>query len=258
MKIMTNNILEGGIDNKGSRIEHIIDVIKEVNPDFVALQEANNFDENDSELLKTISNETNLPHYALSPGAPYPNRKRCPVASLSRYPLRKEHTFPESSFQSAALSVAIDSPLGEISLCNVHLHANSEAERLKEIKVIIKYQSKHENHIILGDLNAISRSDNIPNLSTEESTRYDLTRFDVTDMLGESYVDVVSHVDVSDNSTHPTVGVSHPICKNPIRIDYIFVNPPLASNIKSGAVIKTKASDIASDHYPVVVTLTGR
>ncbi len=256
MKIMTSNILEGGIDKKGSRIEHIIAVINEVNPDFIALQEANNFDENDNELLKTVSNETNLPHYTLSPGAPNPDRKRYHVASLSRYPLREEHTFPESTFQSAALSVAIDSPLGEISLCNVHLHANSEAERLKEIEVIIKYQSKHKNHIILGDFNAVSRSDDLPDLSIEESTRYDFPHFDVTDMLSEGYVDVVSHLDVSDNSTHPTVGVSHPICKSPIRIDYIFVNPSLVSNVNSGAVIKTETSEIASDHYPVVVTLS--
>ncbi len=256
MKIMTSNILEGGIDNKGSRIEHIIDVIKKVNPDFLALQEANNFDENDNELLKTVSNETNLPHYTLSPGAPYTDRKRYHVASLSRYPLREEHTFPESSFQSAALSVAIDSPLGEISLCNVHLHDSSEAERLKEIAVILKHQSKHKNHIILGDFNAVSRSDNCRNFSSEESARDDLTRFDVTDILSRSYVDVVSHLNVSENSTHPTVGVPHPISKSPIRIDYIFVNQSLVSNIRSGAVIKTKTSDIASDHYPVVVTLS--
>ena len=256
MKIMTNNILEGGVDNKGSRIEHIIDVIKEVNPDFVALQEANNFDKNDNELLKTVSSETNLPHYALSPGAPYQDQKSYHVASLSRYPLREEHTFPESSFQSAALSVAIDSPLGEISLCNVHLHDSSEAERLKEISVITKYQSKHKNYIILGDLNAISRSDNHRNLSSEESARYDLTRFDVTDMLSRRYVDVVSHLNVSENCTHPTVGVSHPISKSSIRIDYIFVTQSLVSNIRSGAIIKTKTSDVASDHYPVVVTLS--
>ncbi len=214
MRIMTNNILEGGLDNKGARIEKIIDVIKEANPDFVALQEANSFDENDNELLKTVSNETNLPHYALSPGALYKDRKRYHVASLSRYPLREEHTFPKSQFQSAALSVAIDSPLGEISLCNVHLHDSSEAERLKEIEIIIKYQSKHKNHVILGDLNAISRSDNYRNLSSEEFTHYDLTRFDVTDMLSRNYVDVVSHIKVSANSTHPTVGVSHPISKS--------------------------------------------
>ena len=256
MRVLTNNILEGGVDTKGSRIEKIIDVIKEANPDFVALQEANNFDKNDNELLKTVSNETNLPHYALSPGALYKDQKRYHVASLSRYPLRQEHTFPESRFQSAALSVVIDSPLGEISLCNVHLHDSSEVERLKEIEVIIKHQSKHKNHIILGDFNAISRSDDCHNLPSEESTRYNLTHFDVTDMLNRDYVDVVSHLNVSDNGTHPTVGVCHPISKNPIRIDYIFVNQSLVSNIKNGAIIKSKASDVASDHYPVVVTLT--
>ncbi len=256
MKIMTYNILEGGIDNKGSRIEHIIDVIKEVNPDFLALQEANNFDKNDSELLKRVSNETNLPHYTLSQGALHGDGERYHVVSLSRYPLREEHTFPESSFQSAALSLVIDSSLGEISLCNVHLHASSEDERLKELAVILKYQSRNKNNIILGDFNAISRSDHYADLSAEEFTHYDLTRFDVTDMLNRSYVDVISNLNVSESSTHPTVGVPHPISKSPIRIDYMFITQSLFSNIKSGAVIKTKTSDVASDHYPTVVTLS--
>jgi len=150
MKIMTSNILEGGIDDKGSRIEYIIDVIKEVNPDFLALQEANNFDKNNNELLKRVSNEIKLPHYTLSQGALYDDQRRYHVVSLSRYPMREERTFQDPLFQSAALSVVIDSPLGELSLCNVHLHAHSEDERLKELAVILKYQSKHKNHIILG------------------------------------------------------------------------------------------------------------
>jgi endonuclease/exonuclease/phosphatase family metal-dependent hydrolase len=110
MKIMTYNILEGGVDDNGSRIEHIIDVIKEVNPGFLALQEANNFDKNDNELLKRVSNETKLPHYTLSQGSLYEGKKRYHVVILSRYPLREEYTFPDSSFQAAALSVVVDSP----------------------------------------------------------------------------------------------------------------------------------------------------
>jgi hypothetical protein len=43
---MTYNILHGGIDSNGSRIEYIIDIIKEEIPDFVAIQEAHKFDKN--------------------------------------------------------------------------------------------------------------------------------------------------------------------------------------------------------------------
>ena len=46
-------VLNGGFDENGSRIKHIIDVVKEVNPDVLALQETYNFSKNDNELLKT-------------------------------------------------------------------------------------------------------------------------------------------------------------------------------------------------------------
>lgn len=247
MKIMTYNILDGGIDDKGSRIEYIIDVIKKAKPDFVAIQEANNFAKNDNELLKRLSKETNLSHYALS---------RDHVVSLSRNPLREEHQFPESSFQSAALSVVINSPIGELSLCNVHLHANSEDERLKEVKAVLNYQSKYKKYIILGDFNALSRSDNYGDLSAREFTHYDLTGFEVTDMLNIDHVDAVANLNVKDRSTHPTIGVGNPISKSPIRIDYMFVTPSLSAHIKDATVIKTQTAEKASDHYPVVITLS--
>jgi len=265
MIIMTFNIFRGGIDANGSRIEHIINVVNSVNPDFLALQEANNFDKNDYALLKRISAETNLPHYALSQGSLDEDGKRpcvtgvpgerSHVASLSRYPLRNIHTFLGSSFQCAALSVVVDSPLGELSLCNVHLHAHSEDERLKEIGVVLDYQSKFEKNIILGDCNALSRSDTYGSLSAKEFTYYDLTRFDATDMLNKDHIDSSAHLGVTDRSTHPTHGCPHPLSKSAIRVDYIWVTPSLSCSMQAAAVIKTPDSEIASDHHPLTLTL---
>jgi len=118
---MTYNILDGGIDSNGSRIEYIIDTIKKEKPDFVAIQEAHNFDKNENELLKKVSKAVKLPYYALSQGALDDDKERSHVVSLSRYPLQEEYLFPNFTFQCAALSVVIDSPLGNsqfvISIC---------------------------------------------------------------------------------------------------------------------------------------------
>ena len=255
MKVMTYNILEGGVDVKVSRIQYIIDVIKEEEPDFLALQEANNFDKNSNELLKKVSKETKLPYYILSPGRLDENQKRYHVVNLSRYPMREVYMFPNSIFQSAALCVVVDSLLGELSLCNVHLHANSEDKRLTEIETVLEYQFKFKNSIILGDHNAISRTDDHDDFSDEECTHYDLNRFDVTDMINKNYTDTIFHLGSKDRSTSPTVGVGHPISKSSIRIDYIFVTSSLASKIKSGNIIKTETSENASDHYPAAVML---
>jgi len=247
---MTFNIWKGGIDDLGSRIGFIIDVIKEVKPDFLALQEANNFEKDDYALLKRVSNETKLPYYSLSPGALYEDGRHYHVVTLSRYPLREEYTFQDFTFQAAALSVVIDSPLGELSLCNLHLHAFSEDKRLKELEIILKYQSKYKNHILLGDFNSISNKDeyNVESLEVEK-------RFDVTDFLNKNYTDVTSYLALDNGSTHPTPINTDPTITKQIRIDYEFVTPPLATHIKSATVIKTPISEKASDHYPVTLTL---
>ena len=255
MKIMTYNILDGGIDSNGSRIEHIIETIKKEEPDFVAIQEAHNFEKNENELLRRLSKETKLPFFALAQGALEDDLERSHVVSLSRYPLQEEYLFPGSTFQCAALSVVIDSPLGKLSICNIHLHAHSEDERVNEAEAVLSYQSKYDKHIILGDFNSLSRSDNYCDLSAREFTYYDLTRFEATDKFNTSHTDAVAHLNVNDRSTHPTIGVTHRISKTPVRIDYVFLTPSLSTHIKDVRTIKTPTAEKASDHYPVVVTL---
>jgi len=256
MKIMTYNILEGGIDCNGSRIEYIIDIIKKEKPDFIAIQEASDFDINEFELLKRVSNETKLPYYALSHGTLEGDHKRYYVTSLSRYPLQEKYLFPDSTFQCVPLSVVVDSPLGKLSICNIHLHARSEDERVRESKVILSYQSKYNKHIVLGDFNSLSRLDNYGDLSAYEFTHYDLTRYETTDLYNLNYTDAVAHLNLSDRSTHPTIEVTHKISKTSIRVDYVFLTPSLTTHIKDAKIIKTPTADKASDHYPIVVTLS--
>lgn len=255
MKIMTYNIASGGIDNNGSRIEHIIKIINDENPDFLAIQEAVNFEKNDFALLRRISSETNLPYFEFSEGQVYEDGNRYHVASLSKTPVKDLNTFPDTPFTHAGLVTTIDSPVGELTLCNIHLHSSSEDERLKGVDAILEYLSKFEKSIILGDHNALSRTDQYDDITTDEFTHYDLHRFEVTDLFNENFVDTACFLHKDDMRTHPTVGMGHPITKTPVRIDYIFVTEPLVSNLKDTTVIKTETADIASDHYPVTLTL---
>ena len=55
MRVMAFNIFKGGKDEHGYRIESIKEVINDASPDFVALQEANNFDDDSNDLLKEVS-----------------------------------------------------------------------------------------------------------------------------------------------------------------------------------------------------------
>jgi len=156
MKLLTFNIFRGGIDEHGSRIHRIIDVIKEENPDFVALQEADDFERNNSRLLREISERTGLRYYDLSPGTPRAWDKPSHVASLSRYEMTENHKFSGCTISGGALLTVIDSPVGKLAICNFHLDAYSEQIRLRELADIWKRISMHENQILLGDFNSVS------------------------------------------------------------------------------------------------------
>jgi len=262
MKIMSYNILHGGIDANGCRIDHIIEVINRENPDFVALQEAHHFDKNDGELLKKVSMETGLAHYVLSPGTPEKDQRRAHVASFSHYSLQEPYLFPDDGLTYAGLSVLIETPIGQLSICNIHLHAHSEDEnirsgdvRMREARAVLDYQSKYDKYIVLGDFNSLSRADTHGDLTAHEFTHYDLGHFDATDLFNTSLVDAVVHSNLSDRCTHPTIGVPHRISKTPIRIDYIYLTSTLTGYIRDTRVIKSPTAEQASDHYPLVLTL---
>ena len=257
---MTFNILLGGIDEHGSRIDIITEVIKEASPDFLALQEAHNFEKDNDQLLKQVSQHSGLQYYALSPGRTLEDGKQYHVASFSRYPFKEEYLFSGPQFQCAALFTIIDSPLGELSICNILLQypvknfpeeAGSEDRRLKELEIILGHISRYKNLILLGDFNSISRDDNYD----LETLEYE-PRFDVTSKLARDYVDVASYLKLDDRITYPTPVNKNPSYTMPLRVDYIFISPPLASRIKDATVIKTPISDQASDHYPFMVDIS--
>lgn len=57
MKLMTYNILNGGKD----RLDLILQTIKEENPDYVTINEANTFAIDNNKILKDVAKKTKLP-----------------------------------------------------------------------------------------------------------------------------------------------------------------------------------------------------
>ena len=251
MKLMTFNILHGGMDEGyGSRIDFITTVIREASPDFVALQEADDFEKDNSRRLREISEHTGLAHYDLSPGTPREWDRQSNVVNFSRYPFKKSFEFSGCAISGGALLSVLDSPLGKLAICNFHLDAYSEDIRLQELAVIRKRISRHKKQILLGDFNSVSLGDNY-----DPQTLQVESRFDVMDKLKRDYVDVAAHGGLGDRITYPTPSNRNLTYTMPIWVDYVLVSRSLVGCIKDAAVIKTPASDRASDHYPFVVTL---
>ena len=133
----TINFLFGGMDAKGSRIQSIIKTIVESGVDFVAAQEANHFEENKFKILKEFSKEIGFLHYAISLSPTFEENGAYNVATFSKSPFKEVYGF-EKKMRNAALETTIDSKIGEISICNVHLTPEKEDERLVELKKILE------------------------------------------------------------------------------------------------------------------------
>jgi len=249
MKIMTYNILTGGAAaSPDSRIDQILSVITDAKPDVLALQEANNFDSNG--MMEKFAETLGLPYSFLAQGAVYEDGDRYNGAIFSRYPIGEVWTFPKTELQNAALSTLIETPLGPVSFCGIHLHAFSEDKRLPELKSILAHQSQFESQVLLGDFNAMCRGDTCNGAESEVEARYD-----VMDRMQDVYVDAIRAAGREPIRSFPTGIAADHSFEGPRRIDHIFVTPNLAERIVDAEVIHAGAAQTASDHFPVVAAL---
>ena len=119
MKIMTYNILLGG----ENRLDHVINTICAEKPDVLCVQEANEFEKENDEKLKTVSEAAGLPYTALALGTKRGSGKQFHVATLSQYPIL--HRSSLHGFHHACLHTILDTELGKLSFTNVHLCPNN-------------------------------------------------------------------------------------------------------------------------------------
>lgn len=248
MRVMSYNILCGGQAhvNGTDRLADILTVATSAAPDILALQEANHFDR--PEVADRFAKALGLPFHALSVARAYEDGERYHVAVFTRYHIVMDHNFSENRFQSAAQSLMLDTPLGRISLVNLHLHASNEAKRLQEITTVLAYQKQFPCQIVLGDFNAVSRKDPYPPGQSEFEP---LTL--VTDKMSGRLTDLFGDVPGGPHWTHPSRAVADHDRKVPRRIDYIYASPDLAARAANPSVLRTKATHRASDHFPIIV-----
>lgn len=256
MKLMTYNILVGGLDSdkikKGPRTLDIHEVLNQASQDqpldFLAVQEAEYFDIQDNNLLHRMSDAANLPHVKLSKPKKRRNKLRYPVAIFSKHPFKEEYDF-HNQITRGGLQTQIACDLGEIAICNIHLNSKGENKRLQEIETILSRMNHYEKSIIMGDFNSLSESDGYRKDSVAPS-KY---RFEVTTKMKQGgFIDVAEYCSVNGVPTFPsrlTQGMFED--QSLRRLDYIWVSPSLQPHIRRAGVIQTEKSDKASDHYPV-------
>lgn len=254
---MTYNILAGG----RTRRPMLLTILKQIAPDFLAIQEANGFEKNDFQRLNEWSQALNLPHFELAPSAKFDFH----IASLSRYPFR--HVEKMRLLQNACMATVIDSPLGRVTVVNAHPYPRAEVERLNDIEKILSAITNEPQPILLGDINALSPEDSYPETIVDRFNSYHLLKFTqhgklvfacIQKILAAHFIDIAVYMKQNQIPTapngidlHEQFTITHD--QPAIRLDYVFVRKELIKKVRTYEVIINDTTKKASDHFPVVV-----
>jgi endonuclease/exonuclease/phosphatase family metal-dependent hydrolase len=247
MKLMTYNILNGGV----GREQAILEVISSVQPDVVVLQEVF-----EASFLDNLGVALNMQPFWVNG-----NRKRR-VALLSRLPilsLRSHH--PVFPIWNNVIEASVEYQPGKVlKVFGVHKKADLaiifEWRRWLEAGYILELTRSHRKLpcLITGDFNAIGPGDTI--ITARMPSRLKLTlwlqgnrayRFSIKRYLKAGFTDAFRAMNPADE------GFTLPTPRPNSRLDYILVNNALRSHVKQCWVVREPpAVEIASDHFPIV------
>jgi endonuclease/exonuclease/phosphatase family metal-dependent hydrolase len=247
MKVMTYNILNGGV----GREQAILEVIQSVQPDIVILQEVYT-----SEFLQVLGTALNMePFFAAG------NKKRR-VALLSRLPIRSVRSHhPVFPIWRNVVEAKIEYQANKtLYVFGVHPKADlgivSEWWRWWEAKHILKCVSPYVDKLCLiaGDFNAVAPGDSIaankmpPWLKLKLWLQGNRTyHFSIREYMVAGFTDSFRHLNESE------AGFTLPPPDPNSRLDYIFVTSGLKRYLKRCWVVREPlVVEKASDHYSVV------
>lgn len=230
VKVLTFNILHGATTRNNYDLDRIAQVIKDADPDFVALQEVD-FKTNRAkgyDLVTELGWRTKMaPIFARAmsyDGGEYGEGVLSKLSFLSTRNIPLPYTGDHEP--RAALEVTIILPVGDtICFVGTHLdHLPDPADRIKQVKELNKVLLKNEHPTILaGDLNDVPASIPIKLLLEHWQPSYDTAK--------------------------PTFPSNHP----EVKIDYILTYPVGKWHVLNREVL---CDTVASDHCAYLVTLT--
>ena len=259
MKVMTFNIFEGGdslLNNRTYRLDTIARIIRGANPDVVALQECTDWDKEGQKTLHEFERQVGmLALLAVTDGFPVGLLVKPDYGILFADALTQ-------GFWHGVLDVVIaDADNITTRFINVHLHPNDPRVKFREISKVLEHYDGRERTIVLGDMNSLSHRDNLElsDLSEETQSRHVVEGsldFRVSRSLeAAGFVD--AYAALHEGNPEPTIPTraARGSRFTPARLDYIYVSRDLRSSLRSIRVVKNDDSDVASDHYPLILEI---
>lgn len=237
LTLMTYNIYHGeqAYDKGSKNLQNIAELIKEIDPDFVALQEVDSMTQRTAaiygfpmDLTKELAKLTGMNGF-FAKAIDYSNG-RYGEGLLSKFPARMtklDLPTPEGGEGRAMAMATLDLPSGQsITFGATHLCHESENNRIAQITEAAAYlQALDMPTIIAGDLNFKPGSKAYP-------------------ILSEDFIDAAAFY----GNPLPTIPFDNPRS----RIDYIWLSDNAEWEIKEVKVIPVNYSD----HMPVVVKVS--
>ena len=261
MKLMTWNTLFAGFDGPDDKRRRLqLEVIREINPDILFLQEVRNFQTKDNQLL--IETENALGMLGVLGVAPKTGQNVA-VFYKSDFELISWQVDDIHFYNVACIAEFKIPRIDEVvTMINVHLCHSDPKIRWDEANFLGQFVNSSKPVLMAGDFNAVSLYDAEPlgwkALPVHFKERHFLSNVTTADretmaILDRSgFVDVAHQFQKNNENTVPCVGIAKSEFV-PFRCDYVLATPKLAAQAKNYTVIKNQKTDIASDHYPIVV-----
>ncbi len=260
LKILSYNTLYAGADGGDrSRAAKQVELINDVHPDIFLMQEAKGFEENGSSLLFKLERDIGMRGFL----APAPHTGLHTIVFI-RKPLRpRKFEADNVHFHHALARLDLMLPSGaKMTVMSAHLCSKGAPVRRLEAAYIAPLAEPDKLALVAGDFNSISHFQREPkdfaDLAPYRRTHYlaeDAKSADGTVMAAldaAGWIDVGQRLGQGEVATVPAAG--HKDSEFPtMRCDYVLATRALAAKARSYDVIKTPLTDIASDHYPVVV-----
>ena len=226
--------------NRKVNVQKTIKIIKQIEPDIIALQEVDNETPSSANRnqARIIGDVLDLDHFYVP--LEKEGRHAFGLAILSRFAIEQPEFTPLPSLHSSlkmrkrgALRALIKTPSGEVHAINTHLSI-FKLERYLQLRAIIRWSGLSRDHfdkplIFCGDLNAKPGSSAYRKIA--------------------SYLNDIQMAGKCATGPEPTFPSKIPS----FRIDHIFVSHHW--EIMQFGVVKNPLSVNASDHLPVIADL---
>jgi len=241
LKIVSYNIQEGG----SGRLSSIADVLRQQQPDVVALLEASS-----RATVESLAHELGMEVAFGEANTPIGH-----IAWLSRLPICRTENRRHPGLAKTLLEIEVSWADAPLHLFATHLSARWDPpEPAEEIPIILDLLRPlaGQPHLLVGDFNALRPGDPVGPPPEGVEKRGDAAdgapRDAIRLILDAGYIDCYR----TQHSQSP--GYTYPSDRPWLRLDYIFASPPIAASLHGCDVVHADDAVTASDHLPMWAT----